>query len=70
MCVSDYAALWLRCQIATGETAIALVTAGREWREAAAELGSDVDTIRRAAALYLAHAHRELSVVARDGCPE
>jgi hypothetical protein len=54
--VRDFGALWLASQIRTGETVMALRLAGHDWREIAAELRiGDVDTIRRAAALYLSH---------------
>jgi c-di-AMP phosphodiesterase-like protein len=49
----DFGALWLRSQIRTGETAIALRSNGHDWRSIAATLSTDVDTVRRAAALFL-----------------
>jgi hypothetical protein len=77
----DFAALWLRSQIRTGETVLALRQSGYDWRAIAdrLHLGS-IDDARRAASLFLSAdlASREAAQEgagraqrrpAADGCP-
>lgn len=68
--MTDFAALWLRSQITTGETVIALRQAGYDWRAITdrLHLGS-IDDARRAAALFLS-ADLESREAHRDGAGE
>jgi hypothetical protein len=77
----DFGALWLRSQIRTGETVLALRQAGHNWREITDTLHlGHVDDARRCAALFLSAdlASREAAQEgtgraqprpAADGCP-
>lgn len=49
----DFDKVWRRSLVLTGALVMERRTAGQDWRAIASELGSDVDTIRRAAAMYL-----------------